>query len=127
MTTPNFEMLLPITYTGVFDGRNGRDATFTIGRSILARPECPFTGQVMVQITSGSATSVWGYANGGGYRYAKLAAATGSENSWRVTYIIAVRKGMTVTAYPYLAGQLTDADMNTPVAITFTPIGQHET
>lgn len=127
MTTPNFEKLLPVTYTGVFDGRYGRNATFTVGRSPLARPECPFTGQVMVQITSGSKKAINGYADGGGYRYTKIAGPTGTENAWRVTYVIAVRPGMKVQAYPYLVGEPGEEDMNTPVAITFTPIGQHET
>ena len=127
MATPNFEKLLPITYTGVFDGRNGRDATFTIGRKALTRPDCPFTGQVMVQITSGSKKAISGYASGGGYGYSKLADATGRESAWRVNYVIAVRPGMAVKAYPYLVGAPAEEDMNTPVAITFTPIGQHET
>ena len=126
MTTPNFENLLPITYTGVFEGQGG-DATFTVKGKNVTRPECPFTGQVLVQITSGSRTPINGLANGGGYKFSRLADATGREYSWRTVFVVVVRGWNPVQVYPYIPTNIAVPDDKfTPVAMTFTPLGEHQ-
>ena len=126
MATPNFEMLLPITYTGTFAGDSGL-ADFTINRKKAKRVPVPFTGQVMVQIVSGTETPVYGYAHGGGYTYANLAYAKGSPGNWRCVYNIVVGRGQKVDAYPNIgANDASPGNVGAPVSITFYPMGEHK-
>lgn len=126
MTTPNFEKLLPITYTGTFAGDSGQ-ADFTINRQKTNRIACPFTGQVMVQIVSGTETPMYGYANGGGYQFANLVRATGSAGNWRCVYNIVVGRGQSVDVYPYIGKNDSHAgNAGSPVSVTFYPMGEHK-
>ena len=126
MTTRNFEMLLPVTYTGTFAGETGL-ADFTINRKKVQRVPVPFTGQVMVQIVSGTETPVYGYAHGGGYTYANLTYATGSRGNWRCVYNIVVTRSQSVDAYPSIGGNDGHAgNVGAPVSITFYPMGEHK-
>ena len=60
MTTPNVgDLVLPVTYTGTFEGPTGT-ATFKIDRQSVSNVPVPFTGQVLVQIASGSRAPVYG-------------------------------------------------------------------
>lgn len=128
MTTPNInlDVLMPITYTGTFAGETGQ-ADFTINRQKVQRVAVPFTGQVMVQIVSGTETPVFGYANGGGYKFANLVKATGSAGNWRCVYNVVVNKGQTVDVYPYVGSNDGHAkNVGAPVSITFFPMGEHK-
>ena len=127
MTTPigdNF--VLPVTYTGSFDAPTGT-ATFKIDGKSVSNVPVPFTGQVLVQIASGSKAPVFGYANGGGYKYNSIVFSTGDAYGWRCVYTVVVNKGQLVTAYPYIGSNDSDPrNVGAPVAITFTPIGNHQ-
>lgn len=128
MTTPNIDLdvLMPVTYTGTFAGETGQ-ADFTINRKKVQRVAVPFTGQVMVQIVSGTETPVFGYAHGGGYRFAGLSYATGSPGNWRCVYNVVVNKGGTVDAYPNIGTSDSHAkNVGAPVSITFFPMGEHK-
>lgn len=119
-------MLLPVTYTGTFAGETGL-AVFTINRKKVHRVPVPFTGQVMVQIVSGTETPVYGYAHGGGYKYANLVTATGSAGNWRCVYNIVVGRGQPVYVYPHISNiNAAPGNSGAPVSITFYPMGEHK-
>lgn len=127
MTTPNAgDLVLPVTYTGSFEGPTGT-ATFKIDGQSVSNVSVPFTGQVLVQIASGSRAPVYGYANGGGYKYNSIALSTGAAYGWRCAYAVVVNKGQSVTAYPYIGtGDSDPRNVGAPVSITFFPMGEHK-
>ena len=128
MTTPNLDLgaLMPVTYTGTFAGESGQ-ADFTISGKKIQRVPVPFTGQVMVQIVSGTETPVLCYANGGGYKFANLSSSTGSPGNWRSAYNVVVNKGQAVDAYPYIGtSNAHPKNVGAPVSITFFPMGEHK-
>lgn len=126
MTTPNIDLnvLMPVTYTGKFNSDGGR-GVFRIKREDVFRVPVPFTGQVMVQIVSGSKSPFYGYAHGGGYTFANLVESTGSPQNWRCVYNVVVGKAGSVEAYPYIS-RPADEDADAPVSITFFPMGEHK-
>ena len=126
MTTPNIDVLMPVTYTGTIPAASG-NCYFTIDGKKEPRPIVPFTGLVMVQVVSGSKSPVQGYAHEGGYTYANMGKATGSKYNWRCTYNVVVDKGQQVQAYPYIGTSDSDpANVGAPVSITFLPMGEHK-
>ena len=128
MATPNIDLnaIMPATYTGTFTGDSGQ-ADFTINRKKVQRVTVPFSGQVMVQIVSGAETPMYGYANGGGYRFANLAYATGSAGNWRCVYNVVVVRGQSVDVYPYISANDGDAkNVGAPVSVTLYPMGEHK-
>lgn len=126
MATSDIDVLTPVTYTGTFKGEDGF-ANFVVNGQSGNRIASPFTGQVMVQIVSGTETPVFGYADGGGYSYANLTQATGSAGNWRCTYNIVVNKRQTVNVYPHIPSYGSHTkNAGAPVSITFFPVGEHK-
>lgn len=126
MTTPNIDLdvLMPVTYTGrITSGK----PVFSIDGKETERPAVPFSGQVMVQIVSGTKNPVLGFAHAGGYSYAKLAESTGQQYQWRCSYTLAVNNARGTSAYPAFAvGVNTAEEEGKPIAITFFPMGEHK-